>query len=317
MGYSPSRREANPAAQELKKSASEKHISAKIRYLPVVKTPFMNRLILLVSLLTTFCSTTFAQQPAPIVIGHVDTLHSTVMNENRVLNIYLPDGYSPDSAYPVIYLLDGALDEDFIHITGLVQFLSIPWVGQVKPSIIVGIANTDRKRDMTLKLSPDFVWPEWVLAYKPAFTNSGGSGTFMTFIETELQPYIARTYKTTGTKTLIGQSLAGLFASEVLLKKPALFTNYVIISPSLWWDTESLLKNAATSLKALPETPMQVYIAVGKEGKVMEGDAKNLAKAIRKTGAKNVTLQFEYLPKEDHGTILHTAVGNAFEWMKD
>jgi predicted alpha/beta superfamily hydrolase len=277
----------------------------------------MNRFHLLVLSLTTLCSTTFAQQPAPIVIGHVDTLHSVALNENRVLNIYLPDGYSPDSAYPVIYLLDGALDEDFIHIAGLVQFLSFPWVSQVKPSILVGIANTDRKRDMTLKPSPDFVWPEWALAYKPAFTNAGGSAAFMTFIETELQPYIAHNYKTNGMKTLIGQSLAGLFAAEVLLKKPALFNNYIIMSPSLWWDNESLLKHAAASLRALPATPMQVYIAVGKEGKVMESDAKNLAKAIQKSGAKNVKLQFEYLPKEDHGTILHQAVGNAFEWMED
>lgn len=279
----------------------------------------MNRFIFLFVTLTSLASHAFGQDHAPIVLGHVDTIVSVTLNENRVLNIYLPEGYSPDSAktYPVIYLLDGALDEDFIHIAGLTQFASFSWVNQLQPSILVGIANTDRKRDMTFQPSPDFVWPEWALPYKPAFANAGGSAAFRTFIEKELQPYIDRTYKTNGSRTLIGQSLAGLFAAEVLLKQPALFNRYIIMSPSLWWDNESLLKNAGTLLQSLPNTPMEVYLAVGKEGKVMEGDAKALAKAIRKAGRTNVRFWFEYLPDEDHGTILHQAVGNAFELMKN
>ena len=60
-------------------------------------------------------------------------------------------------------------------------------------------------------------------------------------IEKELQPYIETKYKTNNDKTIIGQSLGGLFATEVLLKKPTLFNKYIIISPSLWWDNGSLL----------------------------------------------------------------------------
>jgi uncharacterized protein len=269
-----------------------------------------NALLLAFSGWLTF--TAFAQ--SPITLGHSDTLHSAVLGEKRVLNIYLPDGYSADSAYPVIYLLDGALDEDFIHIAGLVQFSAFSWVNYLKPSILVGIANTDRKRDMTFSTS-DFPWPEDLANYKPASTIGGGSGKFMDFIERELQPYIEKTYKTDGSATLIGQSLAGLAASEILLKRPALFDRYIITSPSLWWNNESLLKEAPGLLKSLPDTPMEVYIAVGKEGKTMEGDAKKLAAAVKKAGKPNVKLQFDYLPTKNHGTILHQAVANAFEWM--
>ncbi len=58
----------------------------------------------------------------PFVLGIIDRIHSDVLKENRELNVYLPEGYSPDSAtaYPVIYLLDGSANEDFIHITGIV-----------------------------------------------------------------------------------------------------------------------------------------------------------------------------------------------------
>jgi uncharacterized protein len=276
----------------------------------------MKKYTLILSVLIVCATRSLAQSTdaAPIVLGHVDTLRSTILGEDRILNIYLPEGYSPDSAYPVIYLLDGALQEDFIHIAGLVQFSSFSWVNHVKPSILVGIANTDRQRDMTFSAATAFEWPKDLAAWKPRFPTAGGSAKFMDFIEKELQPYITGTYSTNGHKTLIGQSLAGLQATEILLKRPALFTDYIIMSPSLWWNNELLLKEAPSLLKNLPETPMTVYIGVGKEGKTMESDARNLAKAVKKAGKHNLNLQFEFLPDEDHGTILHEAVANAFEW---
>lgn len=250
----------------------------------------------------------------PLVIGLADTLQSAVLGEARAINIYLPDGYSPDSAatYPVVYLLDGAMDEDFLHMAGLVQFESFPWVNRLKPSILVGIGNTDRKRDMTYKAAPDFKMPDFAKVSPEVFSRMGGSEKFITFIEKELQPYIAKKYKTNGHRTLIGQSLAGLLVSEILLKKSALFDDYIIVSPSLWWDNESLLKNAPELLLKQPDKAMKIYIATGKEGKTMEEDARRLAKILRQSGRKNTQVFFEYLPDEDHGTILHTAADRAF-----
>ncbi|WP_350340228.1 alpha/beta hydrolase-fold protein [Paraflavitalea speifideaquila] len=69
--------------------------------------------------------------------------------------MYLPEGYNKQDTvrYPVIYLLDGAADEDFIHIAGLIQFNNFSWINRVPPSILVGIVNTDRKRDFTFPTS--------------------------------------------------------------------------------------------------------------------------------------------------------------------
>ncbi|MBK9177649.1 MAG: hypothetical protein IPM46_15235 [Flavobacteriales bacterium] len=95
-----------------------------------------------------------AQQRAsvtPFALGVTESIRSQALGEDRVINIYLPEGYSPDSVarYPVIYLLDGSADEDFIHIAGPVQFASFPWVDWLSPGIVVGMANVDRKRDLT------------------------------------------------------------------------------------------------------------------------------------------------------------------------
>ncbi|MEP4102476.1 alpha/beta hydrolase-fold protein [Paraglaciecola sp.] len=236
-------------------------------------------------------------------IGERVVLQSEVLNENRVINVYLPQGYSKALAkdYPVIYLLDGSIEEDFIHIAGLVQFGSFSWVEMLPESIVVGISNVDRRRD--------FTFPTGNERDKKDFPTTGHSQSFIRFIETELQPYIDAKYRTTSTKTLIGQSLGGLLATEILFKKPDLFDNYIITSPSLWWDDESLLKYTP----ALYTSKKYVFIAVGKEGEEIERTARELYDKLKVLENENTHLYFEYLKKQDHGDALHLAVYSAFE----
>ncbi|MBC6109197.1 alpha/beta hydrolase [Pedobacter sp. CCM 8938] len=238
----------------------------------------------------------FAQQP--FVLGQVEKINSEMLKETRTLNIYLPEGYSADSAktYPVIYLLDGSANEDFIHIVGLVQYLTM--IEIMPKSIVVGIANVDRKRD--------FTFPTTVKEDLKDFPTTGKSEKFISFIEKELQPFIQKKYKTNENKTIIGQSLGGLLATEILLKKPQLFTNYMIISPSLWWDNESLLTEAPKYLEKQTKPGLKVYLSVGAEGKVMEGDAKKLAEILNQK--TNIKLDFLPLPDENHLTILHNSI---------
>lgn len=241
-------------------------------------------------------------------IGVVDTVYSKILNEKRIVNIYLPDGYNPkDTAkYPVIFLLDGSADEDFIHISGLVQYLSFPWINETKPSIVVGIANIDRRRD--------FTYPTKVKQDKMDYPTAGGSESFINFIENELQPYIIGNYRTDFFHTIIGQSLGGLLATEILFKKPAMFNNYVIVSPSLWWDNQSLLKTKFP-LDAIKEVRIKVHISVGMEGQIMEKDAKQLYSQLTMLKNKNLKVAFKYHGSMRHETICHWAVYNALGWV--
>lgn len=240
-----------------------------------------------------------------LTIGEKIIFKSEVLAEDRKLNVYLPNGYHKDSAktYPVIYLLDGSIDEDFIHISGIVQFGSFSWINIIEESIVVGVSNVDRKRD--------FTFPTTIEKDKKDFPTTGKSENFIRFIENELQPLIESNYKTNSNKTIIGQSLGGLLATEILLKKPDLFSNYIIISPSLWWDSQSLL-----NYEQVPFTSKKsIYIAVGKEGRIMQRDAKDLYKKIKKGNKENVKLYFQFFKKQNHGDVLHLAVYNAFEKM--
>ena len=208
------------------------------------------RLIAIISIVSFSTTFAFGQQikapqvaaTKPFILGVIDEIQSKELSEKRVLNIYLPQGYNQTDStkYPVIYLLDGSADEDFIHVVGLVQFNSFEWINQVPKSIVVGIATVDRRRD--------FTFPTTIVEDKKAYPTTGHSDKFILFLEKELQPFIAAKYKTNSNKTIIGQSLGGLLATEVLLKKPTLFNKYIIVSPSLWWDNGSLLNQNSNLL---------------------------------------------------------------------
>jgi predicted alpha/beta superfamily hydrolase len=234
------------------------------------------------------------------------------------LNIYLPEGYNAKDTvkYPVIYLLDGSADEDFIHIVGLVHYNSFEWINVLPKSIVVGIATVDRRRD--------FTFPTTLEADRKRYPTTGHSDNFIAFLGTELQPFIEQTYKTTSSKTIIGQSLGGLLATEILFKTPMLFDKYIIVSPSLWWDNGSLLNESSEILTANFKQSTEIYIGVGKEGltptavpRVMEVDANLLADKIQATKSNTVTVLFDYLPGEDHATIMHQAVANAFRQFNE
>ena len=236
--------------------------------------------------------------------GVIEEINSVELNEKRILNIYLPQGYNPDSTttYPVIYVLDGSANEDFPHIAGLCQFMNMY---QLLPnSIVVGIANIDRYRD--------FTYPSTLKRDVKDVPTSGGSPAFIRFIENELQPFIAKNYRSNDFKTIIGQSLGGLLATEILMTKPYLFNDYVIVSPSLWWDKEILVHKSATYFKEHQEINSRVYVSLGKEHPVMHKVADELVESMRNSGNRNLHVGYEPILDENHATILHLAVYNAF-----
>lgn len=123
---------------------------------------------------------------------------------------------------------------------------------------------------------------------------------------------VDRTYKTTANRTLIGQSLGGLLATEILYNHTSLFNKYVIVSPSLWWDDESLLAQEGNFKTPYPE----VYIAVGKEGPTMETTATKLYYKTWLLLEKD-HVYYDFLEEANHGDALHLAAYNAFKKFKE
>lgn len=266
-----------------------------------------------------FAQTKSKQTPnenQPIVLGITDKLKSTELGETRTINIYLPQGYNKKDTlkYSVIYILDGGIEEDFIHITGIVRFNTEEWIARFPKSIVVGIENTNRRRDFTFSV-PNLDFVEKMGFKKQNFPQYGGSEKYIAFLEKELQPYIDKKFNTNNHKTIIGESLAGLLATEILLKHRNLFDNYIIIAPSLWWGDQSLLAEAPKLLKAKENKPALVYIAAcdKEEDKTMFDVAVSLSETLKQNDEKNTKVYYDYIQNEIHSTVIHQAVYNAFK----
>lgn len=239
-------------------------------------------------------------------IGKTIAFESKILNEKRILNVYLPLAYSSDDTtkYNVMYVLDGSAHEDFLHVVGLVQFFNLQM--KMPKTIVVGIENVDRKRD--------FTFPTELKELKDNYPTTGHSENFIAALEQEIIPLIEKKYSCSNRRFLIGQSLGGLLSSEVLFKKPQLFSDYIIVSPSLWWDNESMFKQRNELLQAAKNEKVTLFVAVGKEGRIMEREAKGLYKSLLKIKQKGKEVQFHYFPRENHASVLHTAIYEALKW---
>jgi predicted alpha/beta superfamily hydrolase len=222
------------------------------------------------------------------------TIHSAALDETRRINVYTPPGYAAAGAtrYTVLYMPDGALDEDFPHVTATVD--SAIRAGQMRPVIVVGIANTERRRDMT--------GPTEVADDRKIAPHVGGSAAFRAFIANELIPEVRRRYRVGDDSGIVGESLAGLFIMETFLEQPELFNTYVALSPSLWWNNDALVRTAADRLKARPDLHASLFFASANEDGIAPQSAR-LADILRANAPPGLTWKYAPRPDLEHSTI--------------
>lgn len=279
----------------------------------------LTALTALFGLLGSACSRPVPQQPGagaldaergPATIGETLRFESKVLGERRVINVYLPPGYGAPSAagapvtYPVLYMPDGGLGEDFPHVAGSVD-VSIK-NAIIRPVIVVGIENTERRRDL--------VGPSEVAADRELAPHAGGADRFRAFLRDELKPMIAARYRVSGESAIIGESLAGLFVVETFLLEPTLFDGYIAASPSVWWNDQALVRSASLRLGSWTGAARSLYLATADEQAMQEG-VEILTGALQIQAPAGVTWRYEPMPHEHHGTIFPTAALHGIRWL--
>jgi predicted alpha/beta superfamily hydrolase len=231
-------------------------------------------------------------------IGETWTIDSAALGETRRINVYIPAGIPAGAALPVIYMPDGGMLEDFLHVAGLLQVGASN--GTTRPFLLVGIENTQRRRDLT--------GPTDNAKDRSIAPQVGGSQAYRKFIRTELMPEVAKRYRVTPDTAIVGESLAGLFVVETLALEPDLFGAYIAIDPSLWWNDGRLAKRLASNPPA-GAAGKSLFIAVSRDG------APSVDRAALVTGlgkVKSLDFRYEEWPGESHATIYHPAALKAF-----
>jgi predicted alpha/beta superfamily hydrolase len=229
------------------------------------------------------------------------TFHSQVLGEERTVLVRLPDGYENSSRrYPVLYVLDA--EYLFQQAASAVQFLSELGYqrGQhpIPEMIVVGVVNVDRNRDFTPTHAPE------QSQGRLSFPTSGGAEVFLEFFEKELFSLVESTYRTHPHRILSGWSLGGLLTVHTYLERPRLFSRYLAIGPSLWWDDSVTVKETRRRLRngdAL--SPKRLVITLGAlEGGDMDGAVRrNFVPLLARQRQPVLDFAFVEIPGENHG----------------
>ena len=265
-----------------------------------MKTIYLNLLFFVVAM-TSYIN---AQPNDPIPVHETFTIQSKSIGDLRTINIWTPEEYkSTSDSLPVLYMLDGGLEEDFPHIANTLEELIK--AKKIKPILLVGIQNTERRRDLTgfTKVKSD----------KKIAPVVGGSEQFRTFINDELFSEINKRFRTSAKKGIIGESLAGLFITETFLLKPDMFDFYIAFDPSLWWNNKHLIKNAKEDLIKFPTTLIKFWFA-GSDTKDISKTVGKFAVIMKENASKTIEFKYSNEPKEQHNTIFRATKVKALIW---
>ena len=254
-----------------------------------VRNPYFIRHIVLLSgflfnILTGFPQHTVIAQDSitSITIGHAIQFNSIILNEERTIFIYLPDGYKMNQeSYPVLYLFDAEIN--FKPVCGVVDILSRWKI--IPETIVIGLPNIDRMRDLTPTRDRKF--------------NIGGGGdNFLKFLREELMPFIDQNYNTQSFKILEGHSISGMFTMYAFIADTSLFDAYIAISPSMYWDEQIMLSKIEDFLKTNPLLKKRLYITLSNEPEYML--VKETIDIIKKEAPANLIWKFKQDTTERH-----------------
>lgn len=172
--------------------------------------------------------------------------------------------------------------------------------------IVVALVNTRRSRDFT----PTH------MASGPYSEGSGGASAFLRFMKEELIPEIESHYRASAERTLVGHSLGGLLTLSALFDQPELFSHYIAIDPSLFWDDRVLIKRLRQKSVAKITFPTSVFIAgaymppypAGADAKQTHDDALNQVQSLEARRSESLRVQYRYFEDETHLSVPLIAV---------
>ena len=238
-----------------------------------------------------------SQGPVPAAGGQRFVVHSQRIGRDFVVDV---DGPAPSAGRktPAIYALDGGYG------VAIPEAAMLAWTGAMQPALVVTVAATGDVGNLRLV---DMLYAPATIAGK---ATGGGGEAFEAFLLEELRPFIEARFSADPDRAILfGHSVGGLFAANLLARKPQAFNGYLIASPSVWVDPAVVER-----VKAAAGAPdkQRVFVAVGGgEEPVMLQGAAQLAGAL----APGFLVQAMAYAGEGHLTYYPLLVANAFPWL--
>jgi len=215
------------------------------------------------------------------------TLYSEILKEKRNVTVFVPSGYSAsDKSYDVLYTLDG---ENLQHnILAVATARILAYINSTPEIIVVAIDGQGlRARDFRLKDTVDVFGNE----------SSGEASRFHDFLDNELIPNIAKSFRTGAKKIIAGHSYGGLFTAYSFTKHNNSFDGYFSFSPS-FQDSNTSIASFINGLTTHSATGIKdnkfIYLNLGLEGGVMRQQFKEVEVAIDENRENDINSKVSY-----------------------
>jgi enterochelin esterase-like enzyme len=207
-------------------------------------------------------SIVFGQVPK-VSTGTIQRLENFQSNyvDSRNIDVWLPNGYSKNQQYAVLYMHDGQMLYD-AETTWNKQAWEVDAIagkviqeGKTKPFIVIGIWNNGQKRHPEYfpqkpyeSLSPtqkDTITAQLQKAGRTKEVFQPISDLYLKFLVTELKPYIDKHFSTLKNRentVIAGSSMGGLISMYAICEYPEVFGGAACISTH-WPGTFSSQNN--------------------------------------------------------------------------
>lgn len=264
--------------------------------------------------ITLFINQTFAQS-----IARVENIkiQSEGLNQEREILIYTPVDYDwrTNEFFNVIYVFDAQEREFFDYTSSIISFLT----NRNKSFIVVGITSPFNEK-LDYSRNNDLL-P--VLEHNDSKNRfgkySGNADNFLSYVESEVIPFVNSKYRTLNQSIAVGHSLSASFILYSLLKKPNLFYNYIAISPNLAYDDNKLSKELTSFDYSKMKNSTFIYLSNANEGIDYWQEwkpAREKVYSFFRSALKNDNLKVEInsFPNNNHWNVFPPSLNNAFKF---
>jgi predicted alpha/beta superfamily hydrolase len=235
----------------------------------------MKHTMLILTLICAFCS--YSQtEGAKVTIGTNYTITSTVLNQDREIQVYLPDSYSTSiKEYPVLYVLDG----QWFFANGVAIQKSLRTPGAIPEMIVVGIKNKNPLR-------------------RTLFNKERAK--FTSFLKEEVIQFIDTKFRTTNERVIYGWEAAAYYVSKIILEEKGVFQGAILSDGGL--ASEEIIKGFES------DKDVYLYIANSKRDIYYIASTETFYDRLTKHNPKNLVWKYELFNDEVHETMPHLAM---------
>ena len=205
--------------------------------------------------------------------------------------------------FPVVYVLDANIMFAMAAQTAWLMIL-----GEELPEMImVGIGHPVGSVLADLAAAQNYSEDRMRHLTPTAVESRGGGGAekFLGFIRDQLIPYVDSNYPTNPEdRTLVGDSLGGLFSLYALLQHPETFNRYIAGSPALGWDDGVIFQHERELVERPSSLPVKLFMSICSHEHPVVTGVEEMAETLKSRNYTGLELTFVMFDNETHRSVV-------------